>query len=108
MTGGKPWTPHEWMRAKRMRANGDSYAKIDCALGRRTGSTQGKFDYVSSQKQCVTDGDQLPGLHVSSDQLAAREARRDAAARRDLTAAICGDPPRGFSELDRRSKRNGV
>jgi hypothetical protein len=101
MTAAKPWTPHEWMRARTMRNNGDSYAKIDHSLGRRLGSTQGKFDYVPSEKQSIKDGDQLPGLNAPSEVLADRDARREAADRRDLTATLCGDPAPGWSMRDR-------
>jgi hypothetical protein len=34
--------------------------------------------------------------------LADRDARRAALERRDLSATICGDPPPGYSALDRR------
>ncbi len=39
---------------------------------------------------------------ATRDMLAAREARRAAADRRDLTATFCGDPPPGYSALDGR------
>jgi hypothetical protein len=109
MTGRapRPWTINELTRARAMRANGESYAKIDAALGRRVGSTQGKFDYLATEKQrSRPDDEQLPGLRLAStDALADREARREAADRRDLTAATFGDPAPGYSALDRRRLR---
>lgn len=42
-------------------------------------------------------GDHGAPAHV----LAARERRNDALDRRDLTGLLCGDPPPGFSALDR-------
>ena len=43
-------------------------------------------------------------LRASEYELAERDARRKAADRRDLTAVICGDPPPGYSALDRRDR----
>jgi hypothetical protein len=40
--------------------------------------------------------------HIPPEVLDERE-RRAAALPRDLTGALQGDPPRGFSELDRRT-----
>lgn len=39
---------------------------------------------------------------VPLDTLAERDARRIASDERDLTGTLCGDPPKGFSALDRR------
>lgn len=39
---------------------------------------------------------------VPNRVLAERERRREALDLRDLTGRICGDPPRGYSMLDRR------
>lgn len=43
------------------------------------------------------------GLHgTSSHALAERDQRKEAEMHRDLTASVFGDPPPGFSALDRR------
>lgn len=39
---------------------------------------------------------------ASSAALIERDRRKDAADRRDLTATFCGDPPVGYSALDRK------
>jgi hypothetical protein len=43
-------------------------------------------------------------IHVPRDVLAVRQARRSAP-HRDLTAELMGDPPYGFSALDRKSQQ---
>src|ERR1700741_3378441 len=39
---------------------------------------------------------------VPEERLADRDARLEAASCRDITAVFCGDPPKGFSALDRK------
>jgi hypothetical protein len=41
---------------------------------------------------------------VSANAMAERSARAEASYRRDLTAEIFGDPPPGYSALDRRQR----
>lgn len=43
-------------------------------------------------------------MRVSESALAERDARYEASQLRDLTAATFGDPPPGFSALDRRRR----
>jgi hypothetical protein len=40
--------------------------------------------------------------HVSDAQISERDQRRAAADRRDFTGAFFGDPPPGYSELDKK------
>ena len=96
----KPWTPHELIRARAMRNNGCSYAEVDRRLGRRTGSTQGKFDYVASQK--LRDPHIAGSMRAPDYVLAERDATRAAADLRDLTGELMGDPVPGRSALDRK------
>lgn len=48
------------------------------------------------------------GQNASAGVLAARERRRLAEAQRDLTACVFGDPPPGFSALDRKRQHGAV
>jgi hypothetical protein len=100
MTGHPPqkWTDAEVVLAKRMRSQGYSYARIDQTLNRRIGSTQQKLTYTTQALPRPTNG----SLRAPDSVLAERERRREATDRRDLTAATFGDPPVGYSALDRR------
>jgi hypothetical protein len=96
----KPWTAHELVRAKAMRNNNLSYAEIDRRLGRRTGSTQGKFDYIASQN--AKEPHIAGSMRAPEFVLAERDKRSAAADLRDQTATFFGDPPPGYSALDRK------
>jgi hypothetical protein len=120
MNSPKKWTPAEIETAQRMRSEGCFYGEIDAALGRPKGSSCGKLyrdnepeegkarrrlrlkrvraeDYTQRQSCGVELGSK-----ASEAMLAARDLRSEAAGRRDLSAALLGDPPPGFSALDRK------
>jgi hypothetical protein len=100
--GRRPWTSHDLARAKTLRAQGHSDLEIDRRLGRRPGSTNLKFRVVTPVRHNPEGGPSTGSIRAPDHVLAERDARRDAADRRDLTAAQFNDPPPGFSELDRR------
>ena len=80
-----------------------SWSVIDAELKRPAGGSCIKYESLRRPK--------LPSMHpndaggritLSVDQEMERTARRQASLQRDLTAEIFGDPPPGFSALDKR------
>ncbi len=53
----------------------------------------------------VAFGANQRGREISAHTLAQRDARKEAERLRDLTSVVFGDPPPGFSALDRRRVR---
>lgn len=119
----RPWTADEWQRAQKLKADGRDDEQIAETLGRTRKAVRAKF-----QKERLTPEQRLRRAEVDRKRRRremgprivggfgllrkpredAIEAFRDrdtrlAAGHRDLTALICGDPPVGFSALDRRS-----
>ena len=92
------YTDHEVMRAKAMRNNGATFEQIDRELGRPVGSTRQKLTYerTSSERNFAAGSIRCPDT-----VLAEREARRAALDQRSLSAELLGDPPPGYSMLDR-------
>lgn len=96
------WTAHEVMRARRMRKTGHSYASIDIALDRRLGSTQQKLLAEQNTKPGPMKQMRVVGsFRAPPEVLAERDARSAANDLRDTTATFCGDPPKGYSALER-------
>lgn len=88
----------EMREVQRMR-----WSEIDAALNRSAGGSNIKYDSLRRPK--------LPSMHqndaggrvtISEEQKAERLARSQAAALRDVTAELMGDPPPGFTGLDKR------
>jgi hypothetical protein len=98
----RSWTSSEVERAKSLRAEGHSYLEIDRRLNRRPGSTNLKLTYPEQPRHNPDGLTNFGSIRAPDHVLAERDARRDAADRRDLTATQFNDPPPGFSELDRR------
>lgn len=96
---GRYWTEGETRRAERMREENHSAIEIAAALGRTVESVKAKLAYFSPRG---AKGEGEPRPAVSAFALAQRERRCVAAGCRDLTAELMGDPPPGFSALDRK------
>lgn len=79
---------------------------IAAALHRRIETVHSRYDnYGPSFASRRQLGRLLDRRHVSLDVLAARERRNAALDARDVTAAIMGDPPPGYSALDRMRRQ---
>lgn len=98
----RPWISSEVERAKILRAEGHSDLEIDRRLNRRPGSTNLKLAVKVPVRHNPEGGPNTGSIRAPDHVLAERDARKEAADRRDLTARFCGDPPKGYSELERR------
>lgn len=118
--GGRYWSDHEKEVASRMRGEGFTPSEIAERLDRSAQSVRGHFQQIGmdeearvklrARKRCYsktvgrTGGARAGTVHpmrADPQALADRDYRLSMAPR-DLTAAFCGDPPIGYSALDRR------
>lgn len=101
-TQRKVWAPDEIARALAMRFEEHlSDEEIGRRLKRSAAAVYAKIDAEIYRKECqfITQG------RASPEAISQRDARAEAMRRRSLTAAAFGDPPPGYSQLD---KRGGV
>jgi hypothetical protein len=98
----RPWTSDELQGAKGLRAQGFGYAEIDRALNRRPGSTCLKLTCTAPAPAAPSNQHIVGSIRAPDHVLAERDARREAADRRDFTSTFFGDPPPGYSARDRR------
>lgn len=98
---GIAWTEEECARAVAMRNQGMSIGKIADRLGRSFGSAQSQLMYRHEDGTRVATHNPGPAPSIPESVLADRD-RRMAMYPRDLTAALMGDPPVGYSALERR------
>jgi hypothetical protein len=99
---GKPWTADELRRARTWRARGYSFSAIDRKLDRTVGSTRQKFNQVATSNP----SERLVGsMRAPPDVLEERDRRAAAAELRTQTQEFFGDPPPGYSALDRARRR---
>ena len=97
----RPWTDHEVARAEAMRASGHSYNAIDIALGRYVGATQQKFGQLGTPSRPERP---VGGMRAPDHVLAERDRRLALLDQRTPTQAFFGDPPPGYSALDRQRR----
>lgn len=99
----RPWPPDDVTRMLHMReVEKKRWSVIDEAFGRTHGASAAKYELLRREPA-------LSGIRETGSRLvlppgleADRAARKKAELRRDLTAERFGDPPPGFSALDRR------
>lgn len=124
MNNGLPWSSAEVEMLLRLKAEGYTDAAIAVELGRSTKGVVGKLEYIglnplqreerrqALRRRRIAEGIQSKRLHPNGQIIASsrpdqeRVAERNAryaAPHRDLTAAFFGDPPVGFSALERRA-----
>jgi hypothetical protein len=99
----RPWLPSEIATMLRMREQERrTWAEIDRTLKRPTGSSSSKYETVKRGRE--VSGNTVGGGRVvlTEEQIAAQAARKAAENKKTLTAAVLGDPPPGYSALDRR------
>jgi hypothetical protein len=95
--GDDDWTDGVKMRAYQLIAR--KLGRTVCSVTYRFVSCGPSFSAARAPTMNVAGG-----MRVSEQALADRAARYDANQLRDLTAATFGDPPVGFSALDRRRR----
>lgn len=102
----RPWTDADVARMVYLReVERLKWSEVDLAMQRSAGGSKSKYD----SRRCgqAPTGNVLePGGRVilSIEQEDGRRARRNAEDRMSLTAILCGDPPPGYSALDRRGQ----
>lgn len=103
----RPWSDEDVARLIHMReVQCLPWSVMDEALGRSKGGSQLKYGLVRKLRQPSPDmgrGHAGSGRAIPSpEQLAEREQRSAAANRMTPTSIFFGDPPPGYSALDRR------
>lgn len=93
---GVIWTPELWERAQRLRAEGRSLSVIARECGVTPHQVQWKFQNEDYRHR--TAAARLSEAAVAVD----RERRLAASLRMTLTQSVFGDPPPGYSALDRK------
>jgi hypothetical protein len=104
MAKGAAWSIKELRQALRLKRQGVTCADIASVLGRTTEAIETKLKCFGKTRVGV------PIARSGKRPVSAAEEQieRNFACHRDLTGAICGDPPVGFSALDREfSKARG-
>lgn len=105
-TPAVPWTNVELRLLSDMRAVGLTWPQIAAALpGRSPAQCAGRWHH--EQMRAVAADRKAAGLRQSGgldvpQGVLTDRARRQEAPHRDLAGAVFGDPPKGFSALDRR------
>lgn len=101
----RPWTSEEVERGVAMRLDDDmDWDEIAAALGRKSITTV--HDKVSREIAKRERGTGVAVIRVgrlTPDQIETRDRRRAGYDARDFTSSFFGDPPKGFSALDRKS-----
>jgi hypothetical protein len=97
----RPWSAEELAQATAWRDEGTSDAEIGKRLGRTRQAIALKLWTVAGTRRFhILHGNNDP---VTDERIVAeRDARREASYRRSLTQQLFGDPPIGFSALDKR------
>lgn len=99
----QPWPDAEVARLMRLRLDlGWSWAEIALELGRTESGVKSRFKYEQHSREVKAPS--VPFVREPvPDSVLADQARRLTAGARDLAGSVFGDPPRGFSALDRRA-----
>lgn len=103
--GSIPWTQQEIGNAMVLYDDDHAIEDIAEVLGRSVESVRAKV-HTELNKRQVAAGHTRENSKISPDQEAERLARRIGYDARDFTSAVLGDPPRGFSALDRLRSRS--
>lgn len=99
----QPWTETEVARLMHLRTVlGRGWPEIAIELRRTESGVKSKFKYELHQREVRAPSVPFIREPVPAEVLI-EQAKRLTASARDLAGAIFGDPPRGFSALDRRT-----
>lgn len=99
----RPWTPDDYAKLYRYRLGRMALCEIAAHhLGRSVWSVRTKLlnrdRHIPGSYRIQVEGQRY---QASQDALDDRERRREATEHQTLTQAFCGDPPPGFSALER-------
>jgi biotin operon repressor len=97
------WTEFEEHRALILHAEGLGFDDIGADLGIPRGAVKARIEKLNATGNVRCNPH--PNGYIAPQLIAERDARKAAYDLRDYTAEFCGDPPRGYSMLD---KRGGV
>lgn len=118
------WTAEDWARVVEMRAAGSAIRKIAVSIGRTFHQVRSKICWEamtaeqresralrmrlgkSSVPKTISTGRSLEHVRICarpSPESLEERARRYSAGPRDLTGAFFGDPPLGYSALEKRA-----
>jgi hypothetical protein len=97
----RAWTADETATLQRMLGAGATWRQVATELGRSMQSIKGKIETV--YKQSAGSAGDVRRIHVPETALVERD-RYLAAPPRDLTGFMLGDPPVGFSALERKKE----
>ena len=102
LTIPQPWPDAEVARLMHLRfVLGWGWGQIAVELGRTESSVKSRFKYEQHSRDVKAPS--VPFVREPiPDGVLREQARRLTATARDLAGAVFGDPPRGFSALDRR------
>ncbi len=103
------WTAEETDRARQMLAAGADNATFVKELGRTKYDAKARMKTAKYQSQgiprprnCADPHSRIAGRLVVPQELLEEAARRSSAPK-SITASFFGDPPQGYSALDRKS-----
>ena len=97
----RQWTDEEFARLVHMvEVDHLGFTEIGQRLGRGTSTCYQKYHYANSVRAQSAHDQQLP--RASERAINERDRYNAALHARDLTATLCGDPPPGYSALDRK------
>lgn len=117
--GKEKWGPKEWGRVKHLLDRGHSVASIALMIGRSKEQIKGKIRWetmseekrearrerINARRQAnvpSTSRRYTPSITHRAHPEAIAEREKRMIAPQTLTGAFCGDPPIGFSALDRK------
>jgi len=101
----RPWSSDDLATLVRMReVERCRWSDIDRTLNRSDGGACGKYASLRREELPRHPAEAGGRVEVSTAQEIDRSARKQAAMRRDLTGEVFGDPPPGYSALDKRSE----
>lgn len=117
------WISNEWDRAQRMAEDGASIQEIGAAVNRPFDQVRYKFERERQRSNTTLRPHSEGANSFTKEELEAMQARREstiraalderdrrteARHRQNLTAAFFGDPPPGYSALDRKQESSPV
>jgi len=103
------WSASDLATLIHMREVGrEKWSVIDRAFARAVGSSATKYESLRRGKLPRHPTETGGRIEVSTGQESERLARQEAERRRDLTGEVFGDPPPGYSALDRRKQCGGT
>lgn len=99
------WHPSDWERAKELKREGLSIQEIADDLGVTFNRVHSKFAAATHRERDELGIIKTRNGNPTAKELADREDRERAAQKRTQTQFLCGDPPPGFSALDKRERQ---